>query len=104
MVRAPAHLSKKGKALWKKIRTEYAINDSGGLALLTNACEAYDRINECQQTLDNDGLTITDRYGQTKVHPLCSVQRDARSQFVQSIKLLNLDLEPLKDIGRPPGS
>ena len=30
--------------------------------------------------------------GEVKVHPLCSVERDARAAWLQAIKLLNLDL------------
>jgi P27 family predicted phage terminase small subunit len=105
MVRTPSHLSKNGKKLFKKIQNEYQITDAGGLSILTSAIEAYDRVNECQQTLEADGLTFLDRFGQTKPHPLCNVQRDARSQFLTFLKALNLDLEPLRDtIGRPPGS
>jgi hypothetical protein len=48
-------------------------------------------------------MTMKDRYGQIKVHPLCAVERDARSGFLNSLKALGLDVEPLKGIGRPPG-
>jgi len=37
-------------------------------------------------------MTVTDKFGQVKVHPLCSVERDARAAWLQAIKLLNLDL------------
>jgi hypothetical protein len=48
-------------------------------------------------------LTIKDRFDQVKSHPLCAVVRDMRAQVYSGLKQLNLDIEPLKDIGRPPG-
>jgi hypothetical protein len=45
-----------------------------------------------------------DRFDVMKPHPLLAAERDARSQFLQGLKSLNLDLEPLRDRpGRPPG-
>jgi P27 family predicted phage terminase small subunit len=102
--RAPKNLSRESQRWWRKIVDEYNIGDSGGLAILQIMCEAFDRMREAQKILETEGPTITDRFGQIKAHPLCAVERDARSQVLQSIKSLNLDLEPLKEIGRPPGS
>ncbi len=48
-------------------------------------------------------MTI-DRFVQRKPHPLLAAERDARAQMLAALKALNLDLEPLKDRGRPPGS
>jgi len=49
-------------------------------------------------------MTLSDRWGQLKINPLCAVERDARAQFMAAMKALNLDLEPLRDKpGRPPG-
>ena len=46
-----------------------------------------------------------DRFGQVKSHPLLSVERDSRAQYLAALKALNLDLEPLRDKpGRPGGS
>ena len=104
-ITVPENLSQAAKKLWQKIQGEYQITDSGGLSILTTALEAWDRMKQCEQTLKNDGLTVSDRFGQQKISPLCAVERDARSQFLAAIKMLNLDLEPLRDgPGRPEGS
>jgi len=50
-----------------------------------------------------DGDTITDRYGQRVAHPLLAPIRGLEQLKRQSITRLNLDIEPLKAIGRPPG-
>ena len=72
--------------------------------ILLTICEAFDRMKSAQEVIEKEGPTIKDRFQQTKAHPLCSVERDARSAVYAGLKALNLDLEPLKDIGRPEGS
>lgn len=96
-------LSKEAQILWKKILSEYSIEDEAGILILKTALECYDKMKAAQRIIDNQGLTITDRFGQVRAHPLCPVLRDARSQFLQALKQLNLDLEPLQEIGRPSG-
>ena len=100
---APKHLSNEAKKIWKSILTEYAIDDSAGLRILQAACEAYDRAQAARVIIDKDGMTVLDKVGQVKSHPLLPVERDNRAAFLAGLKQLNLDLEPLKAIGRPPG-
>lgn len=100
----PGHLSREGKALWRRLLAEYGIDDAGGLVVLAVCCEALDRMRGAQQAVLAEGQTVTDRFGQVKAHPLLSVERDARSAFLQALKSLNLDLEPLQArIQRPGG-
>ena len=83
---------------------EYGISDSGGLELLETYCRAADRCAGATREIERDGMVTKDRFGQLRPHPLLSVERDSRSQMVQSLKALNLDLEPIRDrIGRPGG-
>jgi hypothetical protein len=56
-----------------------------------------------QKVLAKEGLVLEDRFAQKKAHPLCAVEKDCRAQVYAGLRALNLDLEPLKDIGRPPG-
>ena len=99
----PEHLSKDARVLWKRLVDEYGIVDSGGLAILRAGIEAFDRSQCARVLIDKHGLVIKDRFGAIKQNPLISCERDARAAFLQALKQLNLDLEPLKDIGRPPG-
>jgi phage terminase small subunit len=83
---------------------EYSIEDAAGLALLTQACEALDRVRSTQVKIAADGECVKDRFGQSKQHPLLSIERDSRAAFLQAIKALGLDLEPVRDHpGRPSG-
>ena len=101
---SPETLSDEASQWWIKITTEYGITDQGGLLILQTALEAFDRMRDAQRTLETEGLIVQDRFMQQKAHPLCTVERDNRAQFMQGIKALNLDIEPLKDSpGRPGG-
>ncbi len=93
----PDHLSREARSLWRRLCDEYGISDAGGLAILAQAGEALDRLRVCQSQIAKDGPIIIDRFGQQKVHPLLSVERDCRSAFLAAIKALGLDIEPLKD-------
>lgn len=93
--RAPAHLSKEAKQLWKKLTGEYQLDDQAGIVILTQALEAFDRVRGCQARIAEDGETIVDRFGQIKSHPLLATERDSRAAMLNALKALNLDLEPL---------
>jgi len=97
-------LSKEAEKLKKAILVEYAITDEAGIAILETAIEAYDLAHEAQTEIDKEGLTVEGDRGQKKAHPLLSVVRFSRAQFLAGLKALNLDIEPLRDgPGRPGG-
>jgi P27 family predicted phage terminase small subunit len=103
-VLTPKHLNAEARKLWTGILMEYEIEDSAGLRILRVACEAYQRAQACREVIDSEGMQRPDRFGVMKPHPLLAAERDARSQFLQGLKSLNLDLEPLRDgPGRPCG-
>ena len=102
-MKIPKHLGKHGADLYQRIVNEFGIDDSGGLQLLLACCEALDRLRQVQEVIAKDGVTVQDRFGQVRPHPLLTVERDCRTQIISSIKNLNLDLEPLQAIGHPPG-
>ena len=54
--------------------------------------------------IKKQGVTITDRFGIPKANPLLAAERDARAQWLATLKQLCLDVEPLHPgPGRPPG-
>ena len=57
----PKHLCAAGAALWRQIATEYGIEDAAGVALLTTACEALDRMRAAQAAIKKHGETVLDR-------------------------------------------
>jgi len=101
--RPPPTLPQPASKLWRRLQTDYGIVDSGGLTLLTAVCEAHARLRQAQQMLDAEGLTIRDRHGHPRPHPAVKIEHDARAQFLTALKMLGLDIEPLRDIGRPAG-
>jgi P27 family predicted phage terminase small subunit len=101
--KAPKHLAADGRALWLELQRAYQIVDSGGLALLTTACECLDRMRNAQKLIAERGELIADRYGGLRANPAVIIEKDARSGLLAAIKMLNLDVEPIKAIGRPGG-
>lgn len=103
-MKAPSKLSTEAKGWWGRLTTDYGIDDQAGLLLLQTAMESFDRMRQCQAAIERDGPTVEDRFGQVKAHPLSVTERDSRNQMMQALKHLNLDLEPLKEPGRPSES
>ena len=99
----PKGLSKPAREFWTRLQGEYEITDAGGLAVLEQAARAFHRAEDARAMLDREGCVMKDRWGQAKTHPAAAVERDARAGVLAALRGLNLDLEPVKKIGRPPG-
>lgn len=96
--------SKEAKKLKKSLLSEFDISDRGGLEILDRAIESFCRMREAEAIIDEEGLTIVNRFGEQKEHPALNTERKARAQFLLAIKQLNLDvLPPNHRIGRPGG-
>ncbi|MBE0427886.1 MAG: hypothetical protein IBX72_14730 [Nitrospirae bacterium] len=103
-LKAPKHLSAESKKLWNSIVFDYALYDMTSQKILSVALEALDRCQKARTIIDAEGMTVLDKFGQAKQHPLLAIERDSRAAFLAGLKALNLDLEPLQDgPGRPPG-
>lgn len=101
----PKALSAEGRRWWQAIRDEYDVRDSAGLLLLQTAAEQFERMRAEERVIDREGSVLADRFGQKKQHPAVLNARDARTQMLQCLKALNLDVTPLNDrVGRPAGS
>jgi P27 family predicted phage terminase small subunit len=88
----PAHLGEPEKHIWDAVFRDFDLPTETALAILTAGLESHMRARLAREQVDKDGMTITGRDGQEKVHPLLAVERDARSGFLQAVKLLGLDL------------
>lgn len=88
----PAHLRQNEHDLWVAIVRENRFEDAASLALLRTALESHQRARMCREVIDKDGQTFRDRFGQVRSHPLLAAERDARSAFIQAMRVLNLDL------------
>jgi P27 family predicted phage terminase small subunit len=98
----PSHLEAAGRRLWADLVSQYRISDGAGLALVTAAAEALDRIRQAQTAIRQHGVLVPDRHGTLKQNPACVLERDARTGMLSALRALNLDLEPLRDRGRSP--
>ena len=103
MIRFRKNIRPEAKTAARKIAIEYGIVDQGGLNLLQTFAAAMTTELDCQDAVDSEGLTTVDRFGQTRNHPLLTIITSARAQKLACLKALNLDLEPMKTVGRPGG-
>ncbi len=90
-----------GHQLWHSVAAEYAIEDSGGIAILLLTCEALDRAEDCRADIDRDAAAIRTKSG-LKSHPLLRDELANRAFVTRCIALLGLDVEAIKPISRPP--
>lgn len=86
----PGHLRAPAKKLWERLRADYTIDDAGGLALLAAACSSFQRSEEARELIEKEGLTTTDRFGQTRPHPGIAIERDSRAQMISALRALKL--------------
>lgn len=101
--RPPRRLSREAKRWWNTLVSEWQL-DSAALLILEGGLEAFDRMRAAQRLIEAEGLTVTDRFGQRKVHPAVLIERDCKATLLRKLKSLALDLEPLHSgPGCPPG-
>ena len=98
--KAPRNLSREARQLHAELAQEYAIHDAAGRRLLLTACECLDRMRRAQKLIKRHGELLTARDG-LKANPAVAIERDARAQMLACLKQLNLDVEPLQNVGRP---
>lgn len=100
----PGHLSGAAQALWNEIHAGWVL-DPSQISVLAVSLQAFDRAEQARQLIDREGVTVKDRWQQTKAHPALNVERDSRAAYLAGLRQLGLDLvAPAGRIGRPPGS
>jgi hypothetical protein len=100
----PPSLGEAGRTMWQSIQNEYAIMDSGGLAMLAQACASADRAADCAAIIAEQGAVISSKSG-LRDHPLIRHEIASRGLCCRIIARLGLDLEPLQHrVGRPAGA
>lgn len=100
----PSGLSAAAAGWWARLCEEYGIEDQAGLLLLETAMRAFDRMTQASELIDTHGAVTADRFGQLRPNPATTIERDSRAAMMSALKNLNLDLEPVGKIGRPPGA
>src|SRR5262245_24614092 len=97
---APRHLSPEAKKWWRTVFAVYEMDEEGAF-VLRQALDCFDRILQAQAAIARDGIVIDGRFGK-RPHPAIEIERAARSGLLQSWRMLRIDIEPPKRIGRPP--
>jgi P27 family predicted phage terminase small subunit len=86
---------------WRVLCREFDL-EQHHLLLLEGCCRAWDRAEEARELLDREGVTFTDRFGQRRLTPAATVERDQRAAFARMLGQLGVDLEAGAP-GRPAG-
>jgi hypothetical protein len=97
----PRPLGDHGMALWDRVQGEYAITDTGGIEMLTQACAAVDRIESLRAAINRDGEVVVIK-GVPKAHPALRDELANRAFVVRTLERLGLNVEAVKPPGRPP--
>ena len=88
-VKIPFDIGEPGLVWIKKILKTYDFQQ-GEIDLLFEAGRCLNRLNECREVILKEGLSILDRFKQTRAHPLCAVERDNRLTFLRICKSLGI--------------
>jgi phage terminase small subunit len=97
----PRPLGEFGRNLWDRVQAEYRIEDTGGMEILCQACQALDLAESLAETVRQEGQTIETRFTK-RVHPAIREELQARAFVVRALKELGLNVEAVKPSGRPP--
>ena len=100
----PEGLTGDSATFWSEIQATYGIVDAAGLHLLRLAAEAHQRMRAAQDVIAREGLLVSVGTAKVRAHPMLVIERDSRFAVAAMLKQLNLDVEPIGKIGRPPGT
>jgi hypothetical protein len=95
----PRPLGPHGSSLWQRVQREYAVTDCGGVEMLTQICEAVDRLRALRAAIDADGEVIRTRTGVPRAHPALRDEVQLRAFVIRTIEKLGLNFEPIKHLG-----
>jgi Phage terminase, small subunit len=97
-------LGARGLALWKSLTSEYEIEDSAGIELLKQCCQAVDLAEALSERIAADGVVFRGKDG-LKAHPAMKDSLAARGLAIRTLTRLGLNFEPLRaGPGRPPSA
>jgi hypothetical protein len=102
MTQPPRKLGQHGCELWKTIMSEYQVSDSGGIEILAQICCALDTAELMAEQVRRDGPMLLCK-GMMKEHPGLKHELACRAFIVRGIEKLGLNVEVVKNVGRPPG-
>ena len=89
----PKHLSREAKRIWRQLNATWQF-ESDSLLVLRVGLEAFDRLQDARRILSEDGLTTKmgqDEGARILKHPALEVEKNARSGFLQAMRLLGIE-------------
>ena len=86
----PKHIGKQGRQWLKTAGAEYHFSPFEWKTAVMCA-ECVDTISDCTARIKAEGLTVTDRFGQVKAHPLLTTVRDQKACYKNLLRQLGLD-------------
>lgn len=99
--KAPAGLKTPGRVFWRKVLSEFRLEESHDLQRLEMACRTLDNLKEAEDRVKTDGMFTTNRYNSVVEHPALKSIKDFRMLFIKIVREMNLDVS-LPDESRPP--
>jgi hypothetical protein len=96
--RPPAGLRKSGRALWRAVLEDYAL-DTHEETILREACRTADSLDALQTLLDNEGMTAQTSQGM-RVHPALVELRQQRIAFARLLTALRIPAGEETQTGR----
>jgi phage terminase small subunit len=85
----PKHLSPAAGRFWFSVREAVDLTPHEML-LLNLTCECLDRLQEARVAIAEHGMTYSDRFGNPRLRPEVTVERDCRLAFGKLIRQLTL--------------
>ena len=99
----PPELGVTGCKLWRDILSEWDLASKSELAVLEQACQAYDTAERLRRQIAITGDEVETGNGGTKANPLIAIELQARGLVARLLARLDvLDIEPKRGPGRPP--
>jgi hypothetical protein len=98
----PRQLRRHGRQLWNQVQAEYGITDCGGVELLTQICEATDRLQDLGEAITRDGAVVyVGRNATPRSHPSLKDETALRAFITRTVERLGLNVEAVKPPYRP---
>jgi len=73
----PVTLTGERLKLWNDVRARFVLEPASE-SILRSACEAQERADQLAAQVSRDGATFRDRFGQVRVNPAATLERDFR--------------------------
>ena len=87
---APSHLSDAMRRFWGVVNACLEL-EPHQVHTLQLGCEAFDDAQRARKILEAEGMTFTDRFGQPRPRPECTIEHNARLAFAKLMREVGLD-------------